>query len=376
MKAKIRKINPNKIMAFAIPVLVVTLIGLYVFILYKATNDKPAQKSSLHNNPVIELVNTDNIIDLQKQEDIIIEEQSEIDQIADDKVIKLEEKTMVYDANDEITIDDGEDTGEVFEETTETSDETIRNTIGEENTNIVQEQTPHTIPEVEHTPVIINEPAIIPVSNLIMSVNRTETARYKTGESGSVAVTIFPSNATDKSYEITSSNPTVLSVTPNGHFTANAEGIVTITVVAKNGIKREVVVTVLDMSSLAEQVINLTNNERTNNSLSTLQTCSEILNPAVSTRVNEIKNSFSHTRPDGRKQSTAYEDFGGSYNGSYKETGENIAAGHISSAAVFNAWINSMKNKANIMDAKYTHIGVSVDMDENGRLYWVQTFYG
>lgn len=56
---------------------------------------------------------------------------------------------------------------------------------------------------------------------------------------------------------------------------------------------------------------------------------------------------------------------------SYRSAGENIAKGYATPKAVVNAWMNSSGHRANILNAKYTHIGVGYVSAGN---YWTQMF--
>jgi uncharacterized protein YkwD len=56
-------------------------------------------------------------------------------------------------------------------------------------------------------------------------------------------------------------------------------------------------------------------------------------------------------------------------------TGENIASGPESAEEVVAGWLDSPGHCANIMDARFRHIGVGFAAGrKDGRLYWVQTF--
>jgi len=253
-------------------------------------------------------------------------------------------------------------------------------TIPEDESEQTQSPAPELVPDSDFEHMSSSAPAQaplpIPVSNISMSIDRATTSRYKVGDTGSVSVVVFPSNATEKGYQLTVNDPSVLTLSQNGQFTAVAHGTAIITATAANGVRRDVSVTVLDMDILAQEVISLTNDERSKNGASALSVDSSLLNTTATIRAGEIITRFSHTRPDGRRQGTVYEDIGGSYNGRYTETGENIAAGHISSTAVVTAWLNSSDNRTNILNMLYTHFSVSVGMDRSGKLYWVQMFYG
>lgn len=54
--------------------------------------------------------------------------------------------------------------------------------------------------------------------------------------------------------------------------------------------------------------------------------------------------------------------------------GENIACGQQTPAQVMSAWMNSAGHRDSILNPSFTHIGISVSRDSDGRLYWVQVF--
>ena len=56
---------------------------------------------------------------------------------------------------------------------------------------------------------------------------------------------------------------------------------------------------------------------------------------------------------------------------SFRSAGENIAKGYATPQAVVNGWMNSSGHRANILNAKYTHIGVGYVSAGN---YWTQMF--
>lgn len=120
--------------------------------------------------------------------------------------------------------------------------------------------------------------------------------------------------------------------------------------------------------SLAKQVVALVNEERAAVGLNPL-IINESAMSAAAVRSKEIRQSFSHTRPDGSSFSTALKEQGISYRGS----GENIAYGQRSPKEVMKAWMNSSGHRANILNEKFTSIGVGC-YEANGVLYWTQLF--
>ena len=121
--------------------------------------------------------------------------------------------------------------------------------------------------------------------------------------------------------------------------------------------------------SYAEQIVNLVNEERAKAGLSALTLDAEIT-AAANVRAKEIKQSFSHTRPDGKNFSTALQEQGVTFRGS----GENIAWGQKTPEEVMNGWMNSDGHRANILNKNFKNIGIGHYQDENGTNHWVQLF--
>lgn len=123
------------------------------------------------------------------------------------------------------------------------------------------------------------------------------------------------------------------------------------------------------VSSFAAQVVHLVNQERAKNGLSPV-TMEKNITAAAQVRAVEIQTSFSHTRPDGSSFSTALKE----QNVSYRGSGENIAWGQRSPKEVMDGWMNSPGHRANILNEKFTSIGVGYVQNANGTNYWTQLF--
>lgn len=121
--------------------------------------------------------------------------------------------------------------------------------------------------------------------------------------------------------------------------------------------------------SYAAQIVNLVNAERAKAGLPAL-TMDANITAAANVRAKEIKQSFSHTRPNGSSFSSALKEQGVSFRGS----GENIAWGQKSPEQVMNGWMNSDGHRANILNKNFKNIGVGYYQDENGVNHWVQLF--
>lgn len=94
------------------------------------------------------------------------------------------------------------------------------------------------------------------------------------------------------------------------------------------------------------------------------------ISKAAQVRAVEIEKSFSHTRPDGRYFSTVFAEYGISY----RYSGENIAWGQKSPEEVVTAWMNSAGHRANILNAKFTELGVGYRQNARGVNYFTQLF--
>lgn len=78
---------------------------------------------------------------------------------------------------------------------------------------------------------------------------------------------------------------------------------------------------------------------------------------------------FSHTSLDGRSPWDRIAAQG--YTGA---SGENIAAGYRTAAAVMTGWMNSSGHRANILNCTSRAIGVGIGYGGSYGLYWTQTF--
>ena len=116
------------------------------------------------------------------------------------------------------------------------------------------------------------------------------------------------------------------------------------------------------------KVINLVNEERAKAGLPPLEEAADV-SVAAGVRAQELTSSFSHTRPDGSAYKTALVQNGVTF----RISGENVAYGYSSPEAVMAAWMNSEGHRQNILNEKYTTIGVG-NYTKGGQEYWAQLF--
>ena len=225
-------------------------------------------------------------------------------------------------------------------------------------------------------------------------------AALKVGEQTQALALTIPFSST-MTYTIVSSEPSIVSVkthTDNGSgatLTGVQEGTATLSVTDANGITDTVVITVTaagetdsgsqageesssgglseqEIRALTQRMVELVNEERAKAGLSPLKTNDQIA-AAAQTRAEELADSYSHTRPDGRSCFTALKDAGISYG----HAGENIAYGGSGQEYILAAWMESPGHRDNILNENFTTIGVGCHLERHGLVSgydWVQLF--
>ena len=206
---------------------------------------------------------------------------------------------------------------------------------------------------------------IVPVIDISLS---TDKRYYSVGSKGSLTITVSPQDATDKTYTINISG-TAAALEGEKEFSCDAGGDVTITATASSGVTAKQTIRIVDLGAHANEVFRLTNIERKNAGLSSFSKMSSLTKTA-GVRAKEIIRSFSHNRPDGSSCFTAFDEC----NVPYCWAGENIAKGHKTAAEVIKNWMESKGHRDNILKSEFTHLGVGVAMDNNGKLYWAMSF--
>lgn len=193
---------------------------------------------------------------------------------------------------------------------------------------------------------------------------------YRTNEAIPLDIVLSPANANEK-YTVTVNSSNAV-VSGNSSVTGTASGEVEVIVTSSEGVVGKAKITFFDASEYQQKVLSLINSERQKKNLSALSADNTGLNDAACKRATETVSLFSHSRPDGTMFYTVYQE----YNVPYRAGGENIAYGYQSAEKVMNGWMNSSGHKDNILGSSFTHVGIGVDMDDNGLLYWVQVFLG
>lgn len=117
----------------------------------------------------------------------------------------------------------------------------------------------------------------------------------------------------------------------------------------------------------SDQIIAVTNTARSKESLSTLKSNEKLAQAAQAKAENMFaENYWAHTSPSGKEPW----DFIKAAGYSYRVAGENLARDFDTAQPVLDAWMNSPTHRANILNPRYTEIGIAV---VNGRLDGVET---
>lgn len=123
----------------------------------------------------------------------------------------------------------------------------------------------------------------------------------------------------------------------------------------------------------AQQVLTLVNAQRAKAGCRALRVDLRLQRAALAHSVDMAKRRyFSHTSLDGRTFVDRIRAQG--YPG--RRLGENIAAGYRTPSAVMTAWMKSPGHRANILDCRYTAIGIGVTTGGPYGVYWTQDFGG
>ena len=197
-------------------------------------------------------------------------------------------------------------------------------------------------------------------------------ANLKVGKKVTPQITVTPQNASAKSVVLSVDNSSLMQINNSGSFNVIGAGRCTVTATAPGGVTASVTVNITDFAAFEAEVLKLMNDERAKEGLPAMSAANKKLKEAADIRAAELLSSFSHTRPNGEKCFSAYRECGVSY----KAAGENIANGYKTPSDVVKGWMNSAGHRKNIMSDTYSQVGISVDIDESGKLFWTQNFIG
>ena len=244
---------------------------------------------------------------------------------------------------------------------------------------VVEEPAKPATPTPTPKPAPAPAPAPVTVTNIAVTgiTLKASVDSLYINKTTTLTDTVSPTNATDKSVTWQTSNAEVATVSTSGLVSAKSAGEVTITVTTNDGsYKDSVTLTIKSAVSSTPQsdwkleVTRLTNIEREKAGKSILK-YNDYIAAGAQIRSEELVVSFSHTRPDGSRFFTVFDD----PDFSYRYIGENLALGYKSPAEVVAAWMKSEGHRKNLLSDNYSDIGVGITKGENGRYHWAQIFY-
>jgi uncharacterized protein YkwD len=126
-------------------------------------------------------------------------------------------------------------------------------------------------------------------------------------------------------------------------------------------------------SSVAADVITLTNIERTHYRRSALRANPRLMR-AAQLQADQMAQAshMAHVLPDAQYPRT--EDRIAAANYRWRMLGENVAFGQANAAKVVDSWMHSPGHRTNILNATFTEMGAGYAVDRSGRPYYVQVF--
>lgn len=127
----------------------------------------------------------------------------------------------------------------------------------------------------------------------------------------------------------------------------------------------------IDYDEEVDKVYDLITYNRNNNGAITKLRRDKNLERMAMARAKELFENYSHTRPNGKEFYTIMEDL--NIKNYWNGNGENIAYGYKDAKDVMKAWMESTGHRENILDKRYTSVGVGLYI-KNGLAYWVQIF--
>lgn len=127
-----------------------------------------------------------------------------------------------------------------------------------------------------------------------------------------------------------------------------------------------------DGAAWRAQIIELVNQERVRNGLGTVVRNETLEDQATQYACEMIAfDFFAHVNPVTQSTlSVRAEEFG--YD--FRVVGENLAAGQRTPEQAFADWMASPSHRQNVLDARFTEIGVGVRVGGEFGVYWVQEF--
>ena len=126
-------------------------------------------------------------------------------------------------------------------------------------------------------------------------------------------------------------------------------------------------------SSVAVEVVDLTNVERTGQGRARLRANPRLMRAAqIHAEQMARAGKLAHILPDAAYPRT--EDRLAAADYDWQTFGENVAFGQSDAAAALDSWMHSQGHRKNILNREFTELGAGYAIDRAGRAYYVQVF--
>ena len=126
-------------------------------------------------------------------------------------------------------------------------------------------------------------------------------------------------------------------------------------------------------ASIVDSIFLLTNRERVRANLTPLKRNAELMRAAqLQADQMALARKLAHDIPGARYPTLASRLHLVGY--TMRASGENVAEGYTSGAALVAGWMTSPPHRANILSVKYTETGIGTARAKNGRTYHAQVF--
>jgi uncharacterized protein YkwD len=126
-------------------------------------------------------------------------------------------------------------------------------------------------------------------------------------------------------------------------------------------------------SAVANEVVDLTNVERTGHGRTALRTSPRLMRAAQihaeqmarASQLAHVLPGAAYPRTDDRLAAADYR---------WQAYGENVALGQLNATEVLKSWMHSPGHRTNILNRDFTEMGAGYAIDRAGRPYYVQVF--
>lgn len=127
-----------------------------------------------------------------------------------------------------------------------------------------------------------------------------------------------------------------------------------------------------DAAAMEAEIMRLVNAERVKNGLNEVVINTTLAREAEQYACEMVQyDFFDHVNP---VTGSTLGDRTREFDYDFQVVGENLAAGQRTAAQAFTDWMNSPGHRKNILDPRFTELGIAVKLGGEYQIYWVQEF--